>query len=184
MKLLSCKVKRELVYLIKYYITFEIYGIQGDDQMAESSKDESQYKVLKTGDVYLVNRKRNALRYYLKGDASKRPYVNIAGSKRQLARVILERFKPILAVRNFVAANIDGNVDNCNVSNLKWVPRSNIIKGHKMGHKRGASAYGDKWVATITERGRTTHLGTFAIKERAYDAFYIEYKKRNGVAPW
>lgn len=150
-------------------------------------KKADVYIVDKQGQVYLKNRERYALTYlrYV-GDTDKQALFVAYGhnKQRRVDRMVALKYMPIENPRNYVVVHKDGDPRNCALDNLEWVSRSKALKTSYRGKKRGIRAVGSRWLATITQKGKTDYLGTYDTKNEAYEAFRKEFVKRNGEEPW
>lgn len=86
----------------------------------------------------------------------------------------------------FLVDHIDENKLNNDYKNLQIANKSiNNTKSHShKNKKRGAYKRKWGWLAQITVKGRSIHLGYHKTKSMAHDAYYLKYLEIYGVKPW
>lgn len=102
-----------------------------------------------------------------------------------VSRLVAAAFAPNWSP-DLVVGHRDGDKQNNCIDNLLMLEhRENTLRSlRRLGKKRGAYLYRNKWVAQITVNQQKIQLGTFDTEGEAQLAYYEYYLKTHGVAPW
>jgi hypothetical protein len=105
---------------------------------------------------------------------------------KTVSNLVAEHFKEVKDIRECVI-HLDGNTQNNNVKNLKYVTRRDVafIRENKSEHKT-SKKYGvwfekskNRYRASITVLGKQKTLGTFKTEKEAEEAYKKEYILNN-----
>ena len=154
---------------------------------------EERYLVSNTGKIASRPHKGNGWKlterecnYAKKGYKRIRVFKNGQYKTMDLHRLIAETF--IDNPNNLPCVHhINGDKSDNRVENLEWVEHFDNIGRHysqERTKKYGVTKKRTKWKAQIKVDGKNRSLGSFETKEEAYQAFYEEYLRVRGVAPW
>ena len=146
---------------------------------------DKKLKIFRNGDIYIMSKKRMAMQFT---DPDLYLRVYCMGKKCRVHVLVADHFDlklPKGCKREDVEVkHKDLDRGNPHIDNLEFMTHSQNLLHRGMGKKRGVSMRGKKFVASITVKQVSTHLGTFVKEDDAYNAYFLAYKKQYGKNPW
>ncbi|HON17674.1 MAG TPA: HNH endonuclease [Salinivirgaceae bacterium] len=147
------------------------YSVSVDDEVYQKLIDDPYLKKIN----FLENLRCHSRGYAFYQKNWKQPNGTYRNETIYLHKLIAEKFLPRPAEGKLWVRFIDGNPNNCLLSNLEWTSLSNVVRNttktdNQYGY-RGVVKSGKKYMAIIYVNRKPLNLGTFETPEEAAEAY-------------